>query len=134
MCNTQYNDGMKTNIVTDQLSNLSQELRRGVLPLAVLSAARENKYGYALIGELAASGVEIDQGTLYPMLRRLESQGLLQSSWLLEGTRPRRYYVISAEGREVLELLAKEWKDLNLVMEKLLGELLEKIGGKNEPD
>jgi PadR family transcriptional regulator, regulatory protein PadR len=123
---------MKTQIVTEQLSNLTQELRRGVLPLAVLSMLRENKYGYALINDLAQFGIEIDQGTLYPMLRRLETQGLLQSSWLIEGTRPRRYYAISAAGSEVLELLSKDWKNLNTLMDKLLGNLPAKNGEKNE--
>ena len=124
---------MKTQNLNDQFANLSQELRRGALPLAVLSMLNENKYGYALIGDLAASGIEMDQGTLYPMLRRLETQGLLQSSWIIEGSRPRRYYVISADGRKVLELLAKEWNTLNLVMGNLLGNLTELDGGKNEP-
>ena len=105
---------------TEQIENMSQELRRGVLPLAVLSMLRENKYGYALINDLAQQGIEIDQGTLYPMLRRLESQGLLQSSWILEGARPRRYYQISEDGREVLTLLSAEWRNLNQLIEKLL--------------
>jgi DNA-binding PadR family transcriptional regulator len=111
---------MKTQDQEEQVLNLSQELRRGVLPLAVLSLLKEKKYGYALIGDLAAAGIEIDQGTLYPMLRRLESQGLLESSWILEEARPRRYYQISEQGGRILEILSKEWKNLNLLMEKIL--------------
>lgn len=125
---------MKTTEMNDQLLNLTQELRRGVLPLAVLSVLRENTYGYALITDLAARGIEIDQGTLYPMLRRLESQGLLQSSWIIEGTRPRRYYQVSAEGIQVLEALSAEWRSLNMVMENLLGAQPVNDGGKNESD
>lgn len=98
----------------------------------MLSMLRENTYGYALINTLASRSIEIDQGTLYPMLRRLESQGLLQSSWVIEGTRPRRYYQISAQGGQVLEALAAEWKDLNGVMERLLGDVPGMLGGKNE--
>jgi len=109
-------------------------LRRGALPLAVLCMLQENKYGYALIGELTAAGVEMDQGTLYPMLRRLESQGLLQSSWVVEGTRPRRYYVLSAQGREVLNSLAGVWQDMNRVVQTLLEQVVIKDGGKNELD
>ena len=116
---------------TEQLDNFSQELRRGALPLAVLCMLQENKYGYALIGELTAAGVEIDQGTLYPMLRRLESQGLLQSSWVVEGARPRRYYGISPQGREVLRSLAGEWLELNRVVQSLLDQVEIKDGGKN---
>lgn len=111
---------MKTQSETDPYENLTQETRRGVLPLAVLSLLRENKYGYALINELADDGLDIDQGTLYPMLRRLEAQGLLQSSWELTDTRPRRYYQISPAGQKVLNDLTVDWKKLNEVMEKLL--------------
>lgn len=120
--------------MADQISNLSQELRRGVLPLAVLSMLRENKYGYALINDLGKCGIEIDQGTLYPMLRRLEEQGLLQSSWIIEGSRPRRYYQISEEGSQVFASLSVEWINLNNDMEKVLGikSGTETNGGKNE--
>jgi DNA-binding PadR family transcriptional regulator len=113
---------MKTQTIQEQIENLNQELRRGALPLAVLSMLGENKYGYALINDLEQRGIHIDQGTLYPMLRRLETQGLLQSSWILEGARPRRYYQISAEGREILSGLSMEWRVLNQVIEKLLGD------------
>jgi PadR family transcriptional regulator, regulatory protein PadR len=114
---------MKTQESNEQVVSLSQELRRGILPLAVLSLLKEKKYGYALIGDLAAAGIEVDQGTLYPMLRRLEAQALLESSWVLEGTRPRRYYVINEQGSRMVEVLSQEWKKLNQLMEKLLGEI-----------
>jgi DNA-binding PadR family transcriptional regulator len=117
---------MKTQSQSEQLENLVQELRRGVLPLAVLSMLGENKYGYALINDLEANGIKIDQGTLYPMLRRLEEQGLLQSSWILEGSRPRRYYQTNENGKEVLRLLSADWRSLNQVIEKLLAEKPEK--------
>ncbi len=113
---------MKTQTATEQNESLLQELRRGVLPLAVLSTLGENKYGYALISELEERGIKIDQGTLYPMLRRLEEQGLLQSSWILEGSRPRRYYQISDSGRQVLSTLVSDWRELNQVIEKILAE------------
>ena len=83
----------------ENLDNIVQELRRGLLVLAVLSQLAKQQYGYALLKLLADQGMEIDQGTLYPLLRRLESQGLLQSNWNVEEAgRPRRYYVISARG------------------------------------
>jgi len=100
--------------------NMTQELRRGVIILAVLSQLNEEEYGYSLMGKLTEQGMEIDQGTLYPLLRRLESKGLLQSDWRVEGSRPRRYYKISPLGTEILPLLIKEWNRLTEVMKGLL--------------
>jgi len=98
------------------------ELRRGALVLAALSQLKEARYGYALIDQLAKQGLDIEQGTLYPLMRRLEEQGLLQSEWNVEGSHPRRYYVISPMGRELLQVLIDDWQQLNLVMEGLLSE------------
>ena len=101
--------------------NLLQEIRRGVIVLAALSQLKDEQYGYSLISSLAENGLEIAQGTLYPLLRRLESQGLLLSEWKVEGSRPRRYYTLNETGRQVLANLAGEWRSLNAIMEKLLG-------------
>jgi PadR family transcriptional regulator PadR len=111
---------MKEKELHELLAKLTQELRRGILVLATLSQLKEAKYGYALINNLAERGLDIEQGTLYPLLRRLESQGLLQSEWNVEGSRPRRYYNISPAGLSLLELLKTEWRDLTTVMEVLL--------------
>jgi len=100
---------------------LSQEIRRGILVLATLSQLGEPKYGYALIDDLSRQGLDIEQGTLYPLLRRLEEQGLLQSEWNIEGSRPRRYYVISSAGREILQDLINEWQATVEVMDQLIG-------------
>jgi PadR family transcriptional regulator, regulatory protein PadR len=108
---------------SDLHDKLTQELRRGVLVLAVLSQLLEPKYGYALIDDLSQHGLGIEQGTLYPLLRRLEEQGLLQSEWNVEGSRPRRYYVISPAGRRLLHLLQKDWGQLVRVMDVLLVDL-----------
>ncbi len=99
---------------------LTQELRRGSLVLATLSQLDEPKYGYALIEDLSKRGLEIEQGTLYPLLRRLEEQGLLESEWNVEGSRPRRYYVISPDGRVMFEKLKTEWGQLSAVLDELL--------------
>jgi DNA-binding PadR family transcriptional regulator len=104
----------------DLHAKLTQELRRGILVLATLSQLKEAKYGYALISNLAERGLDIEQGTLYPLLRRLESQELLQSEWNVEGSRPRRYYVISPTGSRLLGGLIEEWRELTTVMEILL--------------
>lgn len=105
---------------TETFDKISQELRRGVLILATLSQLRQEKYGYDLISHLAEQGLEIDQGTLYPLLRRLEAQGLLDSKWNVDGARPRRYYVINAAGEAILNDLTREWQSLTEVMERLL--------------
>jgi DNA-binding PadR family transcriptional regulator len=72
------------------------------------------------IVHLAASGLEVEQGTLYPLLRRLDEQGLLESSWNVEGSRPRKYYQLSIEGRSVLESLSNQWKSLVTVVNRLI--------------
>jgi PadR family transcriptional regulator PadR len=100
--------------------NVVLELRRGVLVLAVLSQLESEQYGYSLMKLLSDQGLEIDQSTLYPLLRRLESQGLLESKWRLEDARPRRYYQISQQGKEVLARLKEEWTRLSALMAKLL--------------
>ena len=114
-----YNMMNETEISTLH-EKLSQELRRGILVLATLSQLGESRYGYALINRMAERGLEIEQGTLYPLLRRLEDQGLLISEWNVEGSRPRRYYSISQDGEKVLDRLAADWRSMNAVMDKLL--------------
>ena len=96
------------------------ELRRGMIVLAVLSQLDEEQYGYSLLKRLSDKGLELDQGTLYPLLRRLESQGLLSSNWNTEGSRPRRYYVISPKGQELLPRLTEEWNGIVSMMEGML--------------
>ena len=100
--------------------NVTLELRRGVIVLAVLSQLTEEQYGYSLLKSLSDLGLEVDQGTLYPLLRRLESQGLLESVWKLEEARPRRYYVISAQGKKILPRLKAEWNSIVAVMKKMI--------------
>ena len=104
----------------EMLENTTLELRRGVIVLAVLSQLDEPQYGYSLIKRLSDAGLEIDQGTLYPLLRRLESQGLLSSDWRIEGERPRRYYVLSEEGRALLPQLKEEWNGIVSMLDRML--------------
>jgi DNA-binding PadR family transcriptional regulator len=112
---------MISNAENDALyDKLSQELRRGVLILAALSQLDEEKYGYALISQLAERGLQIDQGTLYPLLRRLESQGLLDSSWNTSGSRPRRYYVLNDDGRALMARLSQDWRALADVVTQMV--------------
>ena len=104
---------------SESLENVILELRRGVIVLAVLSQLGEEQYGYSLLKLLGDRGLQIDQGTLYPLLRRLESQNLLRSVWKIKAPRPRRYYVISPEGKKTLARLKKEWAGIVSTMETM---------------
>jgi PadR family transcriptional regulator, regulatory protein PadR len=106
----------------DPFENLRLELRRGSVVLAVLAALRREQYGYTLRKTLSDHGLEIDEGTLYPLLRRLESQGLLNSQWREEDKRRKRFYLLSTEGAHVLEQLLAEWRRIDLSLEEVLKE------------
>lgn len=100
--------------------SLRLELRRGCLTLAVLAQLRAEQYGYTLRQALAGLGLEIDEGTLYPLLRRLETQHLLTSEWREEGGRRKRFYRLSAGGRQMLKQLLAEWKGLNQSINRIV--------------
>jgi DNA-binding PadR family transcriptional regulator len=102
------------------IDNLILEMRRGMIVLAVLSQCDQEQYGYSLMKSLAEKGLEIDQGTLYPLLRRLETQGLLSSNWRLEDARPRRYYIVSPDGQAVMPRLIIEWESMVQMMGRML--------------
>jgi len=97
--------------------HLRLELRRGCLVLAVLAELRSERHGYALVKALREGGLEIDENTLYPLLRRLETQKLLASAWRVEDRRNKRFYRLSPEGRAVLAWLLEEWRTLNDAIE-----------------
>ena len=100
--------------------NLRLELRRGCLVLAVLAALRAEQYGYTLRKLLAEHGLNVDEGTLYPLLRRLESQGLLASEWREEAKRNKRFYRLSADGAEMLTQLLAEWRSIDASVNGIL--------------
>lgn len=103
------------------IDNMSMELRRGALTLAVLSCLQEPQYGYSLKQSLERQGLGINEGTLYPLLRRLEKQGLLESSWeVVDEKRPRRYYQLSTTGDTILTNLKNEWDLLIATMSSVL--------------
>lgn len=93
----------------DRLQDMITELRRGSLTLAVLACLRQPHYGYALLQTLQTGGIDMEANTLYPLLRRLETQGLLTSSWDTSEARPRKYYTISDQGKAIYEGLLAEW-------------------------
>ena len=102
--------------------NLKLELRRGCVIVAVLGQLRTEQYGYTLRKALNDDGLEIDESTLYPLLRRLESQGLLVSQWREEGKRNKRFYKLSPTGKQILRRLLEEWQRINASLEKILEE------------
>jgi len=104
----------------DIYEKLRLELRRGSLVLAVLAALKAERYGYTLRKVLADGGLEIDEGALYPMLRRLETQGLLTSEWREEDKRNKRFYRLSPDGAVLLSELAAEWRAINTALNSLL--------------
>jgi PadR family transcriptional regulator, regulatory protein PadR len=105
----------------DQFDSLRLELRRGCLVMAVLAQLRTEHYGYTLKTELSDRGMDIDEGTLYPLLRRLESQGLLVSEWREEGKRNKRFYRLSPAGKTVLKELLAEWQHINSAVSRIVG-------------
>ena len=100
--------------------NLRLELRRGCLTLAVLAQLRREHYGYTLRKDLAEHGLLIDESTLYPLLRRLESQGLLTSEWREEDKRNKRFYRLSGDGEALLAQLLLEWNTINAAINSIL--------------
>jgi len=104
------------------LQGLIVDLRRGTLVLAVLSRLSQPKYGYLLLQDMENQGIRIEANTLYPLMRRLESQGLLNSQWDTGDSRPRKYYTLSDRGKALYAQLRGEWRRMTWEMENLLRE------------
>ncbi len=104
----------------DRFDKLRLELRRGSLVLAVLAALRSRHYGYSLRKHLADAGIDIDEGTLYPLVRRLAEQGLLDSQWEQAEGRERRYYLLSSDGATLLNQLSQEWQTMQQSLAAIL--------------
>ena len=111
---------MNSQLAVEVFENLRLELRRGCLILGVLATLRVEHYGYTLRKTLADRGLSVDEGTLYPLLRRLESQGLLLSEWREADKRNKRFYRLSADGEQTLELLTAEWRAINGALDTML--------------
>ncbi len=106
----------------DFVQGLVSELRRGTITISVLSQLMSPKYGYSLVESLEAKGVRVEPGTLYPLLRRLEKQGLLTSEWKTTGPKPRKYYVLSDNGKNIYRQMCEEWKEMTQSLNKLINE------------
>ena len=96
-----------------------QELRRGTVVLACLLTLREPGYGYGLLESLEAVGISVDGNTLYPLLRRLEKQGLLTSEWNTDEARPRKFYRTSADGERLARALLADWHETDAALGRL---------------
>lgn len=110
--------------VDEVFENLRLELRRGSLTLAVMVELQTERYGYVLRKALSEQGMQIDENTLYPLLRRLESQGLLVSEWREEANRKKRFYRLSKDGQATLERLIVEWRSINSSLDRVLAAVL----------
>lgn len=106
----------------DIFKNLKHELRKGTLVLAVLSQLNQKHYGYSLVEKLNSLNLVIDQNTLYPLLRRLDTQGLLISTWEVSDPRPRKYYQLSDFGKSILSQLEVEFEQNYQVLSVMLKE------------
>ncbi len=104
------------------ISSLVSELRRGTLILLVLSQLQSPAYGYRLVQTLQQHGIPIEANTLYPLMRRLESQGLLRSTWETAAAKPRKYYALTPEGERVLDAAKAQWLDFCTHVNRLLEE------------
>jgi len=122
LCIIQYNVCMMNAKHDHELEKLKQEMRRGVIVLAAMSQLIQEQYGYSLIKTLNEKGFEIGQDTLYPLLRRLEEQNLLESEWRVEDPRPRRYYRLNDNGKEMLQKLSEDWRSQVDIIRRLLNE------------
>jgi PadR family transcriptional regulator PadR len=114
----------------DFFENLRLELRRGVLVVAALAQLRGEHYGYTLRKALADHGLDIDESTLYPLLRRLEAQGLLVSEWREENKRNKRFYRLSREGERTLDLLLDEWRGMNEALDRIIAPARRPVGAR----
>ena len=114
--------GMMNEKYKKVFEKLKQEMRRGVIVLAAMSQLKNEQYGYSLIKTLKEKGFEVGQDTLYPLLRRLEQQELLDSEWRVDNPRPRRYYILNETGVEMLQDLKAAWKEQQKTIRSLLDE------------
>jgi len=115
LCDTQY-----IKFMDDTFSNQQLELRRGTIVLAILGILQQPQYGYGLLKELDISGITVDAGTLYPLLRRLEKQNILASTWDTSDARPRKYYKLSDDGLVLYASLKTEWSTLQDSLNKII--------------
>jgi PadR family transcriptional regulator, regulatory protein PadR len=109
----------------DIFERFETEVKRGVMQVAVMCLLEKERYGYDIIRSLKEAGLGIEEGTLYPILRRLEDERILSSRWVTEGPRPRKYYKITDYGREIRGKLLGSLKSIGDALDKLIIEMQE---------
>ena len=107
-------------VISEHVERLSAELRRGLIVLVVMSQLEQKEYGYSLLKQLEEKGFQVTQDTLYPLMRRLETQGYLKSDWELDDARLRRYYQLNELGLAVLEALRRDWMEQLVIIKEIV--------------
>lgn len=115
---------MSKSQIDEIINSFLVEMKRGTMTIIVLTQLQKKQYGYSLLTVLEEKKTGIEAGTLYPLLRRLEKQGILESEWDTTESRPRKFYQLSQLGKEVLERIKGEWDSLSNQMDEFLGEVL----------
>lgn len=114
---------MQVMTMEDIFERFETEVKRGVMQVAVMCLLEKERYGYDIIKSLKDAGLGVEEGTLYPILRRLEDERILSSRWVTEGPRPRKYYTITEYGRDIRGKLLKSLKSIDQAMGKLESEI-----------
>ncbi len=109
--------------MTTDISSFETEMNRGFLQVLVLVLLEKNMYGYSMVKHLEEKGYTLEENTLYPLLRRLEKKGLVNSKWDVSEDRPRKFYVVSEEGRTVRRQLLEIWRRQNEILNHFLEEI-----------
>ena len=102
------------------ITNLETEMNRGFLQILSLAALEQKMYGYKMLKELEELGYRVEENTLYPILRRLEKNGLIKSEWDVTGDRPKKFYIITPQGRLVRKKALSIWNEQNEILKKLM--------------
>lgn len=107
-------------LLNDLIGGFERELRRGSLVLVVLILLQKPTHGYELLTRIEKNKVQMDTDTLYPLLRRLEGQGLLVGEWETSTARPRKIYVLTTLGKEALEEMKRVWEQYGKTIERIV--------------
>lgn len=105
-----------------ELGSIETEMKRGFLQLLVLVVLEKEAYGYAMVRSFRDLGYEIEENTLYPLLRRLEKRGLVQGKWDVSEERPRKFYAVTPAGRDMRGQLLDIWDKQDKIIKKTMKE------------
>lgn len=106
----------------NELAGIETEMKRGFLQLLVLVVLEKEAYGYAMVRAFRDLGYEVEENTLYPLLRRLEKRGLIEGKWDVSEERPRKFYAVTQAGREMRRELLGIWERQDEIIKKTIKE------------